>query len=73
MTFAVHPGRVWSKTDGQWHDLNAVSLAWLYQLRGGEWIVWDDNRPQTYKGRRWEDYLHLYPSEDGRYGRPTPL
>lgn len=68
--FAVHPGWVRSQEDGQLHYITAFDLARLYQLEGGEWFPWNDERPQTYVGRRWEDHLHLFPSKEGRYGRP---
>lgn len=65
--YAIHPGYVISKTDGDRHYIPAQILADLYGLRPDEYIIWDDQRPETYLGRREEDYVHLYPRYDGNY------
>lgn len=63
---ALHPGYVWS-TDGDRHYVSASRLAQLYRLLPGEYIVWDINLRETYLGRNYENYIHLYPEEDGNY------
>lgn len=70
MLYAVHPGKVRSAADGQEHYVGAAELVRLYELKSGEYIVWDDTRVEMWKGRVWGDYLHLHPSPTGRYGRP---
>lgn len=66
--FAVHPGPVVSKNDGDLHYISAWTLVKLYELRSGEYIIWDTYRT---RGLRQEDYIHLYPRHDGKYGRPS--
>ena len=67
MKFAVHPGEVVSAHDGQRHYISAGELVRLYELRGDEYVVW---REPNSRGLNWGDFLHLYPSPSGRYGRP---
>jgi hypothetical protein len=60
--FALHPGIIESK--------NVPQLLRLYQIPHGRqdlWVVWDDEREETYRGRRHEHYVHLYPLFSGRY------
>ncbi len=65
--YAIHSGYVISKNDGQEHFVGARKLVSLYKLRPDEYCVWDVN---NIHGRVWEDYIHLYPRYDGKYGRP---
>lgn len=65
MKFALHSGYVISQTDGDLHWVPASRLIQLYELRPGEYFFWPKDR-----GFRWEDYRHLRPRSDGRYGRP---
>lgn len=65
--FAVHPGNVRSKTDGDVHYITARALVRLYELRPSEYIVWIG---RMYGVNR-ADYVHLYPRYDGKYGRPS--
>lgn len=67
--YAIHPGWVASKNDGQSHFINAYRLAGLYHLDNDEYIIWDQFAPQ--RGFEWKDYIHLYPDYQGRYGRPA--
>jgi hypothetical protein len=69
--YAVHPGFVISRIDGDKHFINSAQLARLYELDSDEYIVWNEREPRTYLGRREEDYIHLYPRYDGNYGRPN--
>jgi len=66
--FAIHPGTVTSKNDGDRHYVTAHRLASLYQLKTGEWIVWHEKVSEKFYN--WNDYIHLYPSYEGNYGRP---
>ena len=69
MKYALHPGWIRSIHDGDFHYIDVFRLAHLYKLKEEEWVVWDDNRPETYQGRRKEDYIHLYPRIRGDYER----
>jgi hypothetical protein len=64
--FALHPGYINSANDNQLHYIGIKQLERLYELKQGEYIVWNDHL----KGHVWGDYLHLYPRYDGKYGRP---
>jgi hypothetical protein len=64
---ALHPGWIISETDGDRHYIGVSQLARLYRLGLGEYVVWDDERPQTYLGRNPEHYKHLYPKLNGDY------
>jgi hypothetical protein len=66
MKYALHPGWITSKTDGDQHYIGVGQLIELYELRHDEYIVWNDS-----SGYKHEDYIHLYPSYHGNYGRPT--
>lgn len=68
--FALHPGYVTSKSDGETHYISGSRLARLYELTPDEYIIWDTDNPHTYMGYRSEDFFHLYPSYHGNYGRP---
>ena len=76
--FALHPGPVTSKRDGDRHFIDARTLAFLYQVPASECVVvpWDVPR-----GREREHQLlleriermnltHLYPSYSGNYTLP---
>lgn len=71
--FALHPGWVISKTDGDDHRISAGQLARLYKLKTYEYIVWRGSAlaSEDQLGRRYEDFIHLYPRYDGNYGRPN--
>jgi hypothetical protein len=69
--YALHPGWVRSKSDGDRHYITSEKLARLYMLRYDEWFAWDDAFRADNGGREWGDYIHLYPSYDGNYGRPN--
>ena len=62
--YALHPGVITSKSDGEEHYISAGRLADLYQLRTNEYVVWGGD------DRYWDDYIHLFPSYHGNYGRP---
>lgn len=67
--YAIHPGFVTSTSDGQTHYINAGTLAMLYKLRPNEWVEWKDLEKE-HADILWDNYIHLYPSEEGLYGRP---
>ena len=67
MKYAVHPGYVISKTDGDRHYISALQLAFLYRLYPDQFVVWDDKDPRSNIGRNPEVYKHLYPRIDGDY------
>jgi hypothetical protein len=63
----LHPGYIHSRTGGMWHFISASQLAQLYGLNPRDCIIWDEERPETYSGRNYEDYKHFYPSYKGSY------
>jgi hypothetical protein len=65
--YALHPGWVTSKSDGDRHWISGAQLARLYQLHPDEYIIWDDSRGHQDSTL----YAHLYPSFHGNYGRPN--
>lgn len=68
--FALHPGYITSKSDGDQHYIGSAQLARLYELRQSEYVVWDDMNDRRQPQEVWDRYIHLYPSYDGNYGRP---
>jgi hypothetical protein len=66
--YALHPGYVSSKQDGDRHYIGIGQLVRLYELQPNEYVVWDK---EGSCGRFWDDYVHLYPDYEGRYGRPN--
>lgn len=67
--YALHPGYVISQYDGERHFIGVRKLVRLYELKEGEWFRWIDNHP-AYRHIS-DDYVHLYPRDDGNYGRPN--
>lgn len=65
--YAVHPGYVMSKYDGQRHYVGFYELCRLYGVDPFLAVKWDFRYPQTYLGRKRSDYIHLYPRERGDY------
>jgi len=65
--YALHPGPAFSIHDDDLHYINGRGLADLYGLRPNEYVIWDDQKPQTYLGRKREDYTHLHVRESGNY------
>jgi len=62
--YALHAGEVLSKNDDDMHYVSAIELARLYKLKPNEWVEW--GKPYCY-GKKYEDYIHLYPRFDGDY------
>lgn len=65
--YAVHPGNVSSRNDGDRHYIGFDELIRLYGVSYKDCVLWDIGRPETFFQRRWEDYVHLFPREDGNY------
>ena len=63
LRFALHPGNVISKNDGDVHFISAPRLAELYNLPPGSWFSWKSHG----LGRERDNYVHLYPRRDGNY------
>ncbi len=72
--YAVHPGFVTSRTDGDEHYMGALELVRLYQLKQGEYVVVNRDKwgELTIASRalNTEGMHNLYPRYDGHYGRP---
>lgn len=64
---AVHPGYTISMTDGDRHYISFNTLCNLYGIDSRSAVCWDETRPETYLGKRYEDYFHIYPSRYGLY------
>lgn len=65
--YAVYPGEVKSKSDGDTHLITASQLMSLYRVNPKECVVIDFERPETYLGRDVSNLIKLYPREDGNY------
>ena len=67
--YALHPGYITSKNDGDRHFISARQLARLYGVKIEECVVWGpEYRPGEW---RREDYVHFYPRYDGDYKTPN--
>lgn len=62
--YAIHPG-----PDG----ITAERLARLYGLKPTEWCTWDDDRPETVRGKRYDAYVHLGARFNGDYTLPKTI
>jgi hypothetical protein len=60
-TFAIHPGTVISTRDWNIHCHDYATLIRLYDVPRTRCILWDDSSPDTYRGRFFGMYVHLYP------------
>lgn len=70
--YALHPGGVFSRTDGQLHHIGAGRLAALYGVDARDCIVIRDEEhgARAQRGIIMGDYIHLYPRYDGNYVPP---
>lgn len=77
--YALHPGPVTSKNDGDRHFIDAHTLARLYRVRPAECVVVPWEAPAPGRERERElllerinrmDLVHLYPDYHGRYTLP---
>jgi hypothetical protein len=62
LKYAIHPGIV--ERDNQRHYITSYDLARFYRIHPSDWIPWHDDRPETYAGYRYNDFIHIY--YDGR-------
>lgn len=79
--YALHPGFVTSKNDGDRHFINAHQLASCYGVRPCECVVvpWDATKTRIDEIRRQQiidriermKLIHLHPRYDGNYKLPT--
>ena len=58
--YAIHPGYVLSHYDTDLHYISVGKIVELHKLKRDRYIIWDENRPETYSGRRWENYIHIF-------------
>ena len=54
--YAIHPGFVYGNLVLHGYG----KLIKLYGVHPSQCILWDDDVPDTYRGRRTDDYIHLY-------------
>jgi hypothetical protein len=65
--WAIHPGFVISRSDGQRHYVGARQLADLYGVPFAECVVVDIERPEGYLGKDLSGLVHLHVKYDGNY------
>ena len=73
MTFkyAVHPGPVRSKEDGDWHFVGFLRLCQLYQVNPNECLdVSNHIQLRGWSAETLAGLIQLRPSRNGHYGRP---
>lgn len=69
--YALHPGSVYSRNDGEIHRVASGQLAQLYRVPLRECVVIDINSPDyDSKMKQHKDLFHLYPDESGKYQLP---
>lgn len=61
---AIHPGYVISPNDGNRHFIGFRQLCALCGIDPSQAVRWDEHNA---RGRRWEDYHHVYPKDFGDY------
>ena len=66
--YVVHPGTVWSKTDGDVHFIGARRLMQLYGVSPLECVI--DDVKGTMLGHHTEGLIHLSPDFHGDYKLP---
>lgn len=69
--YALHPGFVNSKTDGERHFITATMLAKLYGVKITECLVCRADHPSY--GNNNKELISLSPREDGNYDLPEKL
>lgn len=65
--YALHPQIIHNTIDNKVYYIGYIELIKLYNLDSNDCILWDDNRPEMVKDRNFNDYIHLYPKQDGNY------
>lgn len=66
--YAIHPGWIISRNDGDRHFITFRQLCDLYDVDPKECFPWSDGAGLTES-----KYIHLYPRKDGNYARKTYL
>lgn len=61
--YAIHPGYVVSKNDGDKHFIKYHQLIELYGVDPKECFEWSEHTP----GHEYGKYTHLFPDYDGNY------
>ena len=70
--YALHPGKIESKNDGDHHYVSFLQLVGLYGLNIKECFLWDSESTEMCVGHRWDDFEHhLYPNYNGNYTLPS--
>lgn len=66
--YAIHPGYVTSRNDGETHFISSAQLMHLYKVNPAECVVASRGRPHWHIHDGCANNLkHLYPRSDGRY------
>ena len=68
--FAIHPGYITSKNDGDRHFISYNQLIKLYGANPNECFEWVKGHADV---KLWDDYIHLKPRFDGDYDLPNSL
>lgn len=65
--YALFPGYVQSRTDGEWHYIDAPKLAKLYHVKLSECEIFlaNDNKPRSFA----DGLIKLFPRYDENYDR----
>ena len=66
--YAIHPGNIESKHDGDIHWIGYGQLIKLYGVDPKECFCWGNQ--DLFSHGRLEKYVHLYPDFDGKYKLP---
>ena len=69
--YLLCPGHVMSKTDGQYHYVDACALARLYGVRMGQCDVRPERMFARYGWRPQPGLIELHPRYDGNYSLPA--
>ena len=57
--YAIHPGYIIS-LDSDEHYIGFTKLVELHHLNPKDCILWDNDKPYTFAGRKWKDYFHIF-------------
>ena len=67
--FLVFDGDVLSQHDRDWHHVSAYEVAALYRVDRARCVFAAENRPESWRGLRIEDFVVLRPDPTGAYTR----
>ena len=65
--YAVYPGEVTSRVDGQLHYISASQLIKLYHVNPDQCVIVYPDRPDTIQGIDMSKVIALYPRYHGNY------